>query len=660
MKTPIRFALAFALIAPFGLARAADPATLFPPGTLAYAEIHDPAAVGPQLAAAFKGSQLEDSIAFIHQRREKSKDPRDHFMKEQLAVLGLIASPEMAMEFKRLGGIAIGLTGFNEQRNPEWAAAVLTGDSGAAGLAARAFLTLTSVRKVGAVGDVPVYQLRNVQMGYDPSGHQILQNDKPPPEGAYEPTFAYLPGLFVGGTSKSAVADVIGRHLSKTKGSLAEQGDFKAAAMAYRQPGLFFYANVPAYLAKLDAPKAKADIAPSPAPMPEMEPDSLAWFKLLASAKAMRSVAGNVRFRDGGLAMSFGGSLAAGQKSPLFDLLNAPGVKVDLLKHAPMPATLAAAVSFPEANRAATVLGFLDSLAKANGELGRMPSEAVKELEAKYKVSIIDSLLNKTTGATLVLPAKQDLPKGATPLPLVVLHGENPAIASAWAELIPKVIGDLSGGEPPQLSSEVIDGLKVMTLPAGNLPWKAAVHYAQKGEVFALGLDRKLVAAAANGSPPQPLSVPVENAGAVGSIGVGGLVRLLTQVKPSDGPVVPRGPATPAKTVPNGFGRGGFGGIDLDDAPSLPVDPANLPQTQQKGEAMAKADLFKSLDVFPAASFAAKRTGLEVRVDVFLPKVHGAALAPFVNASVGWYDQLLNRTNNPNQGYYGPRFGRFR
>jgi hypothetical protein len=43
-----------------------DPAELFPPGTLAYVEIHDPASVGPQLAAAFKGTAIEDSIAFIH------------------------------------------------------------------------------------------------------------------------------------------------------------------------------------------------------------------------------------------------------------------------------------------------------------------------------------------------------------------------------------------------------------------------------------------------------------------------------------------------------------------------------------------------------------------------------------------------------------------
>jgi hypothetical protein len=647
--------IAFALLAVAATARAADPvdaATLFPPSTLAFAEIRDPAAVGPQLAAAFKGSHLEDSIAFIHKRRDNSKDPRDHFMKEQLAVLGLIASPEMAAEFKRLGGLAIGLTGFNAQQQPEYAVAVLTGDSAAAGLAARAFLTLSSVRKTGTVGDTPVYQLRQAAMGYDPNGQRILQ-EKAVPEGAYEPTFAYLPGLFVVGTGKAAVAEVVTRFQGKAKGSLAEQADFKAAAAGYRKPGLFLYANLPAYLAKVD----EATRTVSGAPMPEMQHDSLAWLKLLANAKAMRYAAGNVMFRDGGLAVAFGGGLEPGQKSPLFDLLNAPGVKVTQLRHAPMPATVAVAVSFPETNRAATILGFLDALAKSNGELGRTPSEAVKELDAKFKMSIADSLLSKTAGATLVLPVKQDLPKGAMPLPLVVLHGESAAVASGWADLLPKLLGDMAGGDAPQPVSETIDGLKVISLPAGNLPWKAAVHFTQKDGVFAVGLDRKLVAAAANGAEPPALNVPAENASVVGVIGTGGFVRLITAVKPPNGPVVPRGPAAPVKTVPNGFGRG-FNGFD-EDLPAADVDPTNLPDTQKKKEAQARIDLNTALDTLPALSYAAKRTGGEVRVDVFLPKVHGAALAPFVNASVAWYDQLLNRTLNPNNGPYGPRFGRF-
>ena len=487
-------------------------------------------------------------------------------------------------------------------------------------------------------------------MGYGPDGRQILTNEKLT-DGATEMTFAYVPGLFVAGTGKAVLGEVLTRFQGKVKDSLAGQANFKEAAAAYRQPGLFFYANVPEFLTKSNDTKRKT------APGAEVEADSLGWFKLMTNAKAMRYGAGCVKFRDGGLALSLGGSFEPGQKSPFLDLLGGPGVKAEWLRHTPAPATFAVAVSFPEANRSTAVLGFLDAIAKSTGDLGRTPSEAVKELEAKHKISISDSVLGKTVGATIVLPVKQDVPKGAVPLPIIVLHGENAGVSSAWAELLPKLIGDMAGGADPQPATETIDGLKVTTFPAGALPWKAAVHCTQKGEVFVVGLDRKLVAAAANGSTPAaPLGLPTDGANAVGMLQLGGLTRLITEVKLPEGPVVPRGPATPAKPQPNGF-RNGF---DIEDAPSI-QDPASLPDAVKKSEAAAKADFFKALDGLPAASITAKRTGSDLRFEVFQPKVQGGGIAPLVNASVGWFDQVLNRTANPNQhGYYGPRFGRFR
>lgn len=647
-------AVVFGLLASTSLRAAdpTDPAELFPPGTLAYVELHDPATAGPQIAAAFKGSQLEDSIAYIHQRREKSKDPRDHFSKDQLAVLGLIASPEMAAEFKRLRGLAVAVVGLNEQRDPEYAAVVLTGESSAAGLAARAFLTLTSLRKVATVGDVPVYQFKRPGMAYDPNGRQILQNDKPPPEGAYEPTFAYLPGLFVAGSSKKAIGEVIARFQGKTKGSLADSAGFKESVASHRKSGLFFYANVPEFLTKLDEAKKKTDAVGM-----DVEPDSLGWFKVLMNAKALRTLSGRLTFHDGGLALSLGGRFEPGQKSPLFDLLAGPGANIQLLRHAPSPSTFAFSVSFPEQNRAAAILGFLDGLAKSNGSLGRTPSEAAKELEAKFNLPISSKLLARTKAATVVLPVKQDLPKGALALPLVVLHTESPEDASAWEEFLPKLLGDMAGGDAPQPATETIDGLKVITLPGGTMPWKSAIHCARKDAAIAIGQDRKLVAAAAKGEAAAPtLLLPVGDSALVGSLGAGGLVRVLTDVKPPEGPVVPRGPATPAKIQPN-FGRfGGFGG-DIEEAPGLP-DGSNMPEAQKKSEAAAKEAVFKALDSLPPASITMKRAGSNLRIEVFQPKAQGAAVAPLVNAGVGWFDLLLNRYANPNAGY--DPYGRFR
>ena len=62
-----------ALSLPASAAPPADVADVFPAGTLAYAELHNPAELGPQLAAVFKGTPLEDSVAFIENKRSTSK-----------------------------------------------------------------------------------------------------------------------------------------------------------------------------------------------------------------------------------------------------------------------------------------------------------------------------------------------------------------------------------------------------------------------------------------------------------------------------------------------------------------------------------------------------------------------------------------------------------
>src|SRR5438067_1703868 len=83
---------------------------------------------------------------------------------------------------------------------------------------------------------------------HDPAnGRQQLSNDKPPTEGPHEATFAYVPGLILVGTGKGALAPIIERFQGKGKGSLRESPLFQAAAAAHRQPGLFFFADVPQF-----------------------------------------------------------------------------------------------------------------------------------------------------------------------------------------------------------------------------------------------------------------------------------------------------------------------------------------------------------------------------------------------------------------------------
>ena len=160
-RSLIAVAVLVAASSPAGAAPPADVAELFPPGTLAFAELHGTAELGPQLAALFKGTPLEDSVPFIHGRKDHAKTLQEFHAKNQLAELALFVSPEVLSESRKLGGVAVGLVGFGPRGEPEVALAVLTGESAAAGLAARMLVTGSpTIRKVAEVSKVPVFQYR--------------------------------------------------------------------------------------------------------------------------------------------------------------------------------------------------------------------------------------------------------------------------------------------------------------------------------------------------------------------------------------------------------------------------------------------------------------------------------------------------------------------
>src|SRR5262249_10592978 len=142
------------------------------------------------------------------------------------------------------------------------------------------------------------------------------------------------------------------------------------------------------------------------------ESELFAWLKLTANPKALKSVAGCARFRDGGLSLVVSGTLDLAQKSPLGDFFAGPPVKGEELHHARKPASFAATVNLPEKNRAQTLVGFLDAVAKSTGELGRLPGDIVKDVQTNHKVPLTDTLLAKVRAVTVIVPAKQNLPKG--------------------------------------------------------------------------------------------------------------------------------------------------------------------------------------------------------------------------------------------------------
>lgn len=637
----IRLSALVALIAFAAPAPAAPPtdvADLFPPNTLAFVELHAPADLGPQLGALFKGTPLEDSLPFIEGSKASAKTVQELQGKRELALLALFAAPEMLAEFRKLGGVAVGVTGFGPGGEPEIALAILTGDSAAAGLAVRAFLTTdTNLRKVTEVSKVPLFQSRPPVLNYDPNGMPKLDTSKPLAEAPYGPTFAYTPGLFVAGTSKGAVAGAVKRFLGEEKGTLRESASFKAVAAEFRKPGLFFYADAAELTAKLDG-AARNRGAP-------FDSDLFAWLKLVANPKALKNIGGGAHLRDGGLALVASGALDPAQKSPLTDLLAGPPVKVDLLHHARRPAAFVAAVNLPEKGRAEAVVGFLDALAKTGGELGRLPKDVVKDVEANHKVPLAD-LLGKVRSITVIVPAKQDLPKGAKPLPTLVLHFEDAQAATAFEAAVPAVAGEVAKEKPAQPASETVAGMKVYSLAGTALPWKSSVHYARDGSVLALGQDRKIVGAAVTADAvasvaggPRPLVVPAGDLALLGTFNLGELVAGAALPSAADG----RSPFAPQPALP----RAG--------------EVLNAPEEAVKEAEKARAALLAAFGELPPASVTVRRDGRTLRLEVFQPKVGNGGLTPVINAGVNWFDKLSN-LRDPNRQYFdfgGERRGRW-
>jgi hypothetical protein len=612
----------------------------------------NPAELAPELASVFKGTALEDSIPFIHGKKDDAKTLFELNGKKYLATLGLLSSPELLAEFKKLR-VAVAVTGFSEGGDPDFALVVLTHDSPAAGLAARAFITMTpNLRKVAEVGKVQVFQYRSPNINYDPTGVPVIQNDRQPVDGPHEPTFAYTPGVFVFGSSKTAVGNVIKRFGGEEKAaSLASTELFKEAATTHRKTGLFYFVNFPEFLRKFDeANKLRGRergvedlVKPGDGAIAGSggELDLLAWFKMTANPKAVKSIAGLVRFRDGGVSATMSANFDPAHKSPLLDFLSGPGVKVELLHHARMPATFAVAATFPEKNRAAAVTGFLDAMAKANGELGRLPSEAVRELEQKFKLAITDGLLAKTWGVTVCLPAKQELPKGNKPLPMLVLHTDDAATAGAWEEFFPKLMGDVAGAAtPPQPSSETINGVKVFSLAGNALSGNAPIHYARSGSVVAVGLDRKLVAAATSADAGKSVvggnktvSPPPADASAFGVVSLGEvLLGFLERPRPV-GPVVPK-----------------------EDEPLFMPNGNPLPENFMEELKKARKAFVESLGSLPPATLTVRRVGNELKIELFQSKVQGGGLKAVIDAGATWLDKagvLMGAGRNNFNGFDG-------
>jgi hypothetical protein len=326
------------------------------------------------------------------------------------------------------------------------------------------------------------------------------------------------------GTNKSAVADVLGRFTGKTASpSLAATAGLKKCAADRLKPGVFCYLVPPALAKELDAVR-KADQS-------AVNADALAALEFVCNPAAFPVVTGSLAVKADEVSLTVRGAVTRDRPSPLLDLFAgviAPGHLAGPAAEVATEVTLA----LPPADRRATsVLAFADACAKAAGTLGPLPSEQAGEASKKLGLDVRDAILSRVAAVTLVLPRHQELPKGVSPLPLVVCHLDSEVAAATLADYVPKLAWFLGGAEKPATPSvETLGGIRVMSLPGTGSPHDAPLHYARQKGVVVFGLDRKWVARTADnfgkeGGRASPAH-GVEPAAVIGRFGLSSFARL--------------------------------------------------------------------------------------------------------------------------------------
>ncbi len=579
MKTAFLLLLLFPALA---AAQPRDVAELFPPGTVAYAELREPAAIADALAAIVKGSAFDDGLKLLHDRRDAAKDPRFAGGSSALAGAALLASPEFLAEVRKVRGAAVGFFGLTAGGEPKIAACVLTGESVAAGLYARAFLANEATfRRVAVVDGVAILQSRALPaQAYDPNtGKPVPFEPKPATEGPCEPTYAYVDGLFVVASNKDAIAELLARRKG-AKDSLATAPGFPAK----RPAGVHAFVRTVELVRLADAArKANKEILP---------PEWLAYLKLAGNPRAAPFVSVHGSLDSKGLKWTVEIVRDPKHASPFLDLFEgaAPADATSVV-----PAGAAGGISFglpAKDRRAAAMLAFADAILKAEGHPGRSASEWVEEWETKSKLPLRAKYLPEVRGLSLISLPKPELPPRVEPLPLVALHLES--TAADWTDVIPKLLSAVDGlASPAQPSSETIRGHKVWTSAMAGTP----LHYARRESTWVFGLDRKQVAECCAANEPSPPTTDL----AVGSLRWPGLVKFETLRKLA-GRVEQRSRGQNQFDIPFGGGLLPFGLLD--------------PQAGGELTAEEFKTLYGSLPPFALrANRAGDRLALELRWD---------------------------------------------
>jgi hypothetical protein len=499
-----------------------DAADLFPAQTLVYLEFRQPERLSRESAALLRGSVLDDMPATLARIREKHGD-NDRFFFEDMIVgyLSMFASPEMVAEFGRLGGGAVGITGFTKDREPEVVGIILSGTSNAPTFFMRTFLTVDpSIRKVDECESVTLYREKE----------RIFRKGAPAPATDYQgPTYALLrEGLIIGSTTDS-VKEMIRRFKGKTsEPALASVASFRDSAALRDKPGLFGYADLGALNIQLEESMKTA----SP-------PVVLEWNKIkaLVNPKAGRRATLSLNLQNGSVELLAHLGLENNESCALLDVLPDKKANLDLLQFVPRDAAAAFTLALSDGEqRWSKVLALVDAAASADGRrAAQLPSKQVTEIETNLKLKFGKDIFAKLMGMAIAVEPLQEGKIGPS-MPLLIFAASDTAAAKELEEqTLPKLANLLGPGATPKI--ETIQGQRIAGLPLPLFGPQGQVFVGRQGKTLVFGENGKRVALALTGGAKKEGLLGQANAAAalrdvgdssiVGVVSLGGLLPLV-------------------------------------------------------------------------------------------------------------------------------------
>jgi hypothetical protein len=493
MKT-LRWLSALALLLPLALVAALpepaagqgkevkEVAELLPAQALFCVEVRQPDKLAREVEALLKGSAIDDLPVTMARFRAKLKDNENYFGLFGVGELALLLSPEVLRDAAKVRGAAFAVTGINKD-GPEYVAVVLTGESNIPRLIVRGNLSFNQMFIVGEVAGVPIFREKSRDFSKVPA---FREKGAPPPEPPIQergPAIAMTPGMFVFGSNKDLVKDVLLRARRKsTEQPLAGMSAYKEAAKLRDKPGLFFYADPAALEAQMDR------LAAAPGGVPAF------WKQLKAAVppKAVRNATAMLTLQGGNLHLQARINLAPKAKSALLDLL--PDRKADpqLLAFAPRGSMLTTIAGLGDGpNKWEALLKLLDVVAKASGP-GRSPGDDLRGLDDKIKLKLGKDVLGRVSSVGVVL----DLEKGKEPrTPMLLVRATNADAATFLADrALPKLLALAGEGAEPKKSAATVLGQSITTFDGALLAGWKAVHVGRSGPVLLLGPDKTRVA----------------------------------------------------------------------------------------------------------------------------------------------------------------------